>query len=293
MKKLFIRAALALIVAALATDTAWAQVSSKKSLNLEGARKVIAAALAEAKRLSAPGGVVAVVDDGGNLVALERMDGTFTAGANVSVGKAKTAVMFKRPTKFFEDVIKNGRTAMVALPDFTPLQGGIPIEYEGQIIGGVGVSGAASAQQDEEIAIAGANAFKTPVATADVNAHNVNYFDAKDVRAAFDKGAVLFDGGDGSNYMVHASRREKPGMAEVHALDTDVIYVLDGTATFVTGGTVVEGKEIAAGETRGTSIEGGETRQLKRGDVITVAAGTPHWFKEVSAPFLYYVVKVR
>ncbi|HKG13656.1 MAG TPA: heme-binding protein [Pyrinomonadaceae bacterium] len=293
MKKFLIRAALALVIAALAADTAWAQVSSKKSLNLEGARKVIAASLAEAKRLSAPGGVVAVVDDGGNLVALERMDGTFTAGANVSVGKAKTAVMFKRPTKFFEDVIKNGRTAMVALPDFTPLQGGIPIEYEGQIIGGVGVSGAASAQQDEEIAIAGANAFKTPNVTANADARSVSYFDAKDVKAAFDKGSVLFDGSDGSNYMVHASRREKPGMAEVHAQDTDVIYVLDGAATFVTGGSVVEGKEVAAGETRGSSIDGGETRQLKRGDVITVAAGTPHWFKEVSAPFLYYVVKVR
>jgi uncharacterized protein GlcG (DUF336 family)/mannose-6-phosphate isomerase-like protein (cupin superfamily) len=291
MKKLLIRASLALVIASAAISTAQAQVSNKKSLNLEGARKVIAAAMAEAKRVNAPGGVVAVVDDGGNLVALERMDGTFTAGANVSVGKAKTAVMFKRPTKFFEDVIKNGRTAMVALPDFTPLQGGIPIEYEGQIIGGVGVSGAATAQQDEEIAIAGANAFKTPAAAADN--HAVSYFDAKDVKAAFDKGAVLFDGSDGSNYMVHASRREKPGMAEVHTLDTDVIYVLGGTATFVTGGSVVEGREVAPNEIRGASIDGGETRQLKKGDVITVAAGTPHWFKEVSAPFLYYVVKVR
>jgi uncharacterized protein GlcG (DUF336 family) len=268
-------------------------VSSKKALTLEGARKVIAAAEAEAKRLNAPGGVIAVVDDGGNLVALERLDGTFTAGANISVGKAKTAVMFKRPTKFFEDVIKNGRTAMVALPDFTPLQGGIPIEFEGQIVGGVGVSGAASAQQDEDIAVAGANAFRTPAATANADARAVSYFDAKDVNAAFEKGAVLFDGGDGGNYMVHASRREKPGMAEVHALDTDVIYVLDGAATLVTGGSVVEGKEVAANELRGASIDGGDTRRLKRGDVITVAAGTPHWFKEVSAPFLYYVVKVR
>src|SRR6266545_2843251 len=81
------------------------------------------------------------------------------AGANISIGKARTAVLFKRPTKVFEDIIKNGRTAMVALPDslFTPLQGGIPIVVDGQIVGGVGVSGASSAQQDEELAIAGAN----------------------------------------------------------------------------------------------------------------------------------------
>jgi quercetin dioxygenase-like cupin family protein len=93
--------------------------------------------------------------------------------------------------------------------------------------------------------------------------------------------------------MVHASRREKPGMVEAHTWDTDVIYVLDGTATFVTGGKLVSGKEIAPGEIRGTDIQGGETRQLKKGDVITIPNGTPHWFKEVQGPFLYYVVKVR
>ena len=293
MRKFIIRAVAALVVTLAAAATSQAQVSSKRALNLEGARKVIAAAMAEAKRLNAPGGVVAVVDDGGNLVALERLDGTFTAGANISVGKAKTAVMFKRPTKFFEDVIRDGRTAMVALPDFTPLQGGVPVEYDGQIVGGVGVSGAASAQQDEEIAVAGANAFKADAANGSGQSSSVSYFDAKDVKAAFDKGAVLFDGGGGVGYMVHASRREKPGMAEVHALDTDVIYVLDGEATFVTGGRVVGGREVAPHEVRGASVDGGEARRLKRGDVITVAAGTPHWFKEVRAPFLYYVVKVR
>jgi glc operon protein GlcG len=276
------------------TAIAEAQVNNKKQLSLEGARRVIAAAVNEARRLNAPGGVIAVVDDGGNLIALERMDGTFTAGANISIGKAKTAVMFKRPTKFFEDVIKNGRTAMVALPDFTPLQGGIPIEYEGQIIGGVGVSGAASAQQDEELAIAGANAFKTMSAHAsETAAPAVTYFKSADVKAAFDKGAVLIGDGPGRNYMVHASRREKPGMAEVHTYDTDVIYVLDGTATFVTGGNVIDPKTTAPGEIRGASIEGGETRQLARGDVITVSNGTPHWFKEINGTFLYYVVKVR
>src|SRR5215207_3077803 len=142
------------------TVIANAQTTEKKSLTIEGAKKVIAAAVAYAKKNNAPGGVIAVVDEGGNLMALERLDGTFAAGANISIGKARTAVLFKRPTKAFEDIIKNGRTAMIALPDayFTPLQGGVPITVDGQVVGGVGVSGASSAQQDEELALAGANA---------------------------------------------------------------------------------------------------------------------------------------
>ena len=148
------------------TAAAQAQVSDKRVLNLEGAKKVIAAAVAEAKSKNAPGAAVAVVDDGGNLVAVERLDNTFAAGANISIGKARTAALFKHPTKFFEDVINKGRTAMTTLPDFTPLQGGIPTIVDGQIIGAVGVSGAASAQQDEELAIAGANALGTKSAQA-------------------------------------------------------------------------------------------------------------------------------
>jgi glc operon protein GlcG len=141
---------------AIATHPASAQIVTKKSLTLEGARRVIAGAQSEARKVNAPGGVIAVVDDGGNLVALERLDGTFAAGANVSIGKARTAVQFKRPTRVFEEIIRNGRTPMLALDDFTPLQGGIPITVDGEIVGGVGVSGAASAQQDEELAKAGA-----------------------------------------------------------------------------------------------------------------------------------------
>ena len=123
-----------------------AQVVHKTELTLEGAKRVIAAAVAEAKSKNAPGGAIAVVDEGGNLVAVERLENTFAAGANISIGKARTAALFKRPTKFFEDVINQGRTAMTTLNDFTPLQGGIPIVVDGQIIGAVGVSGAASAQ---------------------------------------------------------------------------------------------------------------------------------------------------
>jgi glc operon protein GlcG len=284
------------VVAAIlsVTSFAGAQVTEKKTLTLQGAERVIAVAKAEAQRLRAPGGVVAVVDDGGNLMALERLDGTFSAGANISIGKAKTAVMFKKPTRFFEELINSsgkGRTVMTALENFTPLIGGIPITVDGQIVGGVGVSGAATADQDEQLAIAGSKAFEAGAMNDPSPA--VSYWDKSRVDEAFSKGAVLFDGSDGRNYMVHASRREQPGQAEIHTKDADVIYVLQGTATFITGGEAIDAKTIAADELRGTGIRGGETRNIAKGDVIIVPRGVPHQFLEVTNPFLYYVVKVR
>ena|SRR5690242_11575721 len=290
------RILLAAFVLLTATLGANAQTAEKKTLTLDGAKRVIAAAVAYAKKNNAPGGVIAVVDDGGNLMALERLDGTFAAGANISIGKARTAVLFKRPTKAFEDIIKNGRTAMVALPDayFTPLQGGVPITIDGQIVGGVGVSGAASAQQDEELAMAGANVFAEAKMTDALPANKppVLFFDAKQVTTSFTTGAALLDESD-RNYMVHTSRRDKPGLAEIHTLDTDIIYVVAGNVTFVTGGTAVDAKEIAPNEIRGSRIEGGVTRQLAKGEVIVVPNNTPHWFKEVNGEFLYYTIKVR
>ena len=123
-------------------------------------------------------------------------------------------------------------------------------------------------------------------------AEPVTYFDAARVRAAFETGAVLLDG-TGRDYMVHASRREQAGQGEVHTRDADVIYVLEGSATFVTGGTLIDPQETAPDEIRGSAIAGGETRTIASGDVIVVPAGTPHWFKGVQGPVLYYVVKVR
>ena len=279
-----------------AATIAAGQTVEKKTLTLQGAEQVIAAAKAEAQKLQAPGGVVAVVDDGGNLMALERLDGTFSAGANISIGKARTAVMFKKPTRFFEELINSngkGRTVMTALENFTPLIGGIPIVVDGQIVGGVGVSGAASADQDEKLAIAGANAF-APTNSAGIDpAAPISYFDKAAVDAAFAKGSVLLDGSDGRNYMVHASRREKPGQAEIHVKDADVIYVLQGKATFVTGGEAVDAKTTAPDELRGSSIRGVDTREIAKGDVIVVPHGVPHQFLQVTDPFLYYVVKVR
>src|SRR5213082_3748396 len=146
----------ALVGIATATQ---AQIIEKESLNLDGGKKAIAAAVDYAKKNNAPGAVIAVVDEGGNLMALERLDGTFAMGATISIGKARTAVLFKKPTRVFEELINKGRTAMTALDGFTPLIGGIPIVIDGQVVGGVGVSGAASANQDEELALAGAAAF--------------------------------------------------------------------------------------------------------------------------------------
>jgi uncharacterized protein GlcG (DUF336 family)/mannose-6-phosphate isomerase-like protein (cupin superfamily) len=280
--------------------TAHAQVSDKKVLTLDGAMNVIAAAASEAKSTHAPGGVIAVVDDGGNLMALQRLDHTFAAGANISIGKARTAALFKKPTKVFEDIVNKGRTTMVALNDFTPLQGGIPIELDGAVIGAVGVSGAASAQQDEDIAIAGAKALSTTHTSQGMSNGGlpVTYIDSRTVSSAFAKGAVLVGEDEhmmhaARNYMVHASHRDAAGMVEIHELDTDIIYVLKGTATLVTGGTPIGNKMIAPHEIRGATVQNGETRHLVPGDVIIIPNGVPHWFQEVSAPFDYYVVKVR
>jgi uncharacterized protein GlcG (DUF336 family) len=140
-------------VAALADD----HITSKRTLSLEGARKAAEAAVAYAKANSAPGSAIAVVDDGGHLLYFVRLEGTFTASPNISIGKAKTAALFRKPTKDFEDIINKGRIAMTALPaDFTPLQGGVPIKHGEHVIGAIGVSGAKSAAQDEEVAKAGA-----------------------------------------------------------------------------------------------------------------------------------------
>src|SRR5881227_1727420 len=177
---------LTLLITVLCASVWTAQIADKKVLTLDGAKRVIGAAEAQARQLNAPGAVIAVVDDGGNLMALERLDGTFSAGANVSIGKARTAVRFKKPTRFFEELINSsgkGRTVMAALDDFTPLIGGIPIMVDGQIVGGVAVSGASSADQDEQLAIAGAAAAKDFAIRA--ASTPVSYFNKDQVSAAF------------------------------------------------------------------------------------------------------------
>ena len=109
------------------------------------------------------------------------------------------------------------------------------------------------------------------------------------VDAAFARGAPLLEN---EAYKIHASRRDAPGMAEIHELDTDILYVREGKATFVTGGRMIEPREIAPHEIRGSAIADGTTREIGPGDVVTVPHGTPHWFQAVRGPLVYYVVKV-
>ncbi len=269
---------------ALAADTA-----TRPSLTLDGARRIAAAAVAEAQR-DGHTGAIAIVDDGGQLLYLERLDGTFPAAARIATGKARTAALFRKPTRAFEDIIRNGRTPMIALEDFTPLAGGDLIEVGGQIVGAIGVSGAASAQRDDEVAIVGAKAAATLNATASASPAPVTYLDGPRVTGAFRKGAPLLETG---GYKVHASHRDGPGQVEVHTRDTDIIYVVQGTARLVTGGTVKDAREIGPEEIRGARIEAGDARSVSPGDVVVVPNGTPHWFEQVPGDFQYFVVKVR
>jgi glc operon protein GlcG len=118
----------------------------------------------------------------------------------------------------------------------------------------------------------------------------VKSFPGAQVKAAFVKGQPLLEQ---NNYKVHASHRDGPGQVEVHARDTDILYVLRGTATLVTGGTVVDGKSTEPFEVRGASVKGGQTQTLAPGDVVVVPRGVPHWFKEVPGPLDYFAVKVQ
>lgn len=150
-------------VAGLALSLAIASVGSaqtidKKVLSLQAARTIAAAAEAAAREKGV-GVVIALVDDGGHLILLHRLDDAQVASVNVGIGKARTAAIYRRPSKDFEDQIRAGRVAALALADSTPLQGGVPIRVDGRVVGAVGVSGD-TPQVDEAIAIAGASAFK-------------------------------------------------------------------------------------------------------------------------------------
>jgi glc operon protein GlcG len=140
---------------------AQAELPVKPVLTLEAAKKIVDAAEAEAVRRGATV-VIAVVDDGGHLILLERLDDTQVASVEVAIGKARTAAIFRRPSKVFEDQVRDGRVAAIALPGATPLQGGLPIIVNGKVVGAIGVSGN-TPQEDEDIAKAGAAVTATAI----------------------------------------------------------------------------------------------------------------------------------
>jgi glc operon protein GlcG len=154
----------ALGLLALTSQLSAQTTESKRTLTLEGAKAVAAAAAAEAKKGN-EGASIAIVDEGGNLMYLERIQPTFPMGAHIATEKARTAALFQRPSKVLEDAIVGGRTSLLAVVP-GPLQGGEPITVNGQIVGAVGVSGAASAARDAVIALAGAAAIGSKTSAA-------------------------------------------------------------------------------------------------------------------------------
>jgi mannose-6-phosphate isomerase-like protein (cupin superfamily) len=140
------------------------------------------------------------------------------------------------------------------------------------------------------IALAAMTAVPARALLAQADDSKVTFLPHDEVRAAFARGKPIVEVGD---YKIHASRREGPGMAEIHTRDTDIAYVLQGSATLVTGGIALDVMPTGPEELRGSGIRGGDSRRLEAGDVVVIPNGTPHWFKEVESPFLYYVVKVR
>jgi|SRR5687768_1804679 len=161
MKTRRVQIVTALILLLSATAIAQAQLATKRVLTLMVAKKIADAAEAEALRRGATV-VIAVVDDGGYLLVLERLDETQVASVEVGIAKARTAAIFRRPSKVFEDQVRDGRIAALGLPGAAPLQGGIPIVFEGKVIGAIGVSGN-TPQEDEDIAKVGAAALAAAI----------------------------------------------------------------------------------------------------------------------------------
>ena len=233
-------------------------------LTFDGARIAgeAVAAIAESRGV-AP--VAAVVDSGGELIYLWRPDAAQVASVGVATDKARTAAIYRRESRDFEQQASGGRASALHLARAVPLQGGIPVVVDGEVVGAVGVSGASSADEDRELAIAGVEA---AVAAATTRNGHASYFDAGSVQEKFQTGGLLLEK---PRYKIDAGRRSGPGEVEVHDHEVDVMHVLQGRAT------------VVAGE---------ETHRLGEGDVLEIPAGVPHQFTDASDPFLYFVVKV-
>ena len=272
----------------LAGAAASFSTSEVTALTYEGARLAAEAAGAVAtSRGVSP--VVAVVDAGGELVYLWRPDRAQVASVGVATDKARTAAIYRRPSKDFEDQASGGRPSALHLARAVPLQGGIPLLAGDEIVGAIGVSGASSAEEDSELAVAGAEAFAKALAAAG-NGTGAAYFSSETLREKFEQGGLLLDT---AGFKLDAGRRQAPGEVEYHERFVDVMHVVEGRATVVTGGELVDAREVAAGELRAKAVEGGTEHELAEGDVLAIPSGVPHQFVDVSDPFLYFVVKVE
>jgi glc operon protein GlcG len=277
--------AISLAGAAAAFSTAAVPV-----LTYEGARFAAEAVGATAAaRGVAP--VVSAVDPGGELMFLVRPDAAQVASVQVTTDKARTAAIYRRPSRDFEEQASGGRPSALHLARAVPLQGGMPIEHAGEVIGAIGVSGARSADEDQELAVIGVEAIEAALdVSRNGSANGAAYFDRETVARKFQTGGLLLDNGA---YKVDAGRRVEPGDVELHERVVDVMHVVQGTARVVTGGTMVDAREVAPGELRASAVDGGTTHELSEGDVLAIPSGVPHQFTAVSDPFLYFVVKVE
>ena len=254
-------------------------------LTYEGAR-LAAEAIADAAAERGVAPVVCAVDSGGALLFIVRPDAAQVASVRVTEDKARTAAIYRRPSKDFEEQATGGRPSALHLARAVPLQGGIPLVADGQVIGAIGVSGASSADEDQELAVLGAAAL-APQSSA--NGNGAAYFDRETLGRKFAQGGLLVDE---ERYKLDAGRRVGPGEVEYHEAVVDVMHVVQGSATVITGGEMRDVREVAPGELRAGSVEGGTTRRLQEGDVLAIPNGVPHQFVDVTDPFLYFVVKV-
>jgi glc operon protein GlcG len=226
-------------------------------------------AVADAATTRGVAPVATAVDAGGDLVYLWRPDAAQVASVGVATDKARTAALFRRPSKDFEDQATQGRPSALHLAGAVPLQGGMPIVVDGHVVGAVGVSGASSAPEDQELSVVGQQAAHAAAsASAMEPVREAMFFPRQAVQERFETGGLLVDT-DG--YQVDAGRRTEPGEVELHDDVVDIMHVVEGTARVVTGDA---------------------THELAEGDVLVIPNGVPHQFVDVSEPFLYFVAKV-
>jgi glc operon protein GlcG len=271
---------------ALAGAAAEFSTTTVPALSAAEARRAAEMVASEcARRGVAP--VCAVVDAGGELICIWRPDAAQVASVGVATDKARTAAIYRRPSKDFEDQASGGRASALHLARAVPLQGGMPIVRDGEVVGAVGVSGASSADEDQELAVLGVAALS---GAGNGSSNGAAFFAGDTVRMKFATGGLLLDAGA---YKLDAGRREGPGEVEYHAHTVDVMHVVQGEATVVTGGEMVGTRSAGDGELRADSVDGGHAHELSEGDVLAIPAGVPHQFTRVSDPFLYFVVKVE